>query len=605
MKRRAAQAAIVLAVSAAAVFTGETSVNAAGSTYIDVSNSSPKAGEVITVKVRASESDTLTVTYDNTLLDPQQINAAGYSKAGNKITFNGISGTITFRAIDQGAAGLKVTAADPSIAACSMFVRVSSKSQENQRQQEQQTRQAEPDLNYNGKDYTISEKFQGQTLPFGFSQTRQTINNYNYKVLTNSTLQMTLVYLKESDKLNEDGHFFIYRQDGKVEPFYQLGDANQYLVLTAAEQVSGLTSSTLTLNGTTYPTYTDASGNMYAYGQDQTGNASWFRLDPGNGSFTAVADINSALTPDSQEPAKTEETSAAKDSLSDRIRALPLAAKIAGPIVLLLLLLASLMTVLRHRKKTNAKVPDESANEESKEGDEEEKSPLEQDTIVFEPTEQEDQMVSGEAEAEPSYASEEEPAGAGADNQEEAEQDINSGETQSDTEPDRDLSDQAKPDSDSSIEEQTDAQASADKEAGDQAEESRENAESAAEQKEDHLQDAALFAKVEQGRKDRLAKVSARFGRDAAAEEEEDAAGESAAQTKELPDIGDTTNLDPGSISVAAENKGSNDGVLEAVEAAVAYARRKAEQQAREDAANREEQQENLPELQVMDLNDL
>lgn len=68
--------------------------------------------------------------------------------------------------------------------------------------------------------------------------------------------------------------------------------------------------------------------------------------------------------------------------------------------------------------------------------------------------------------------------------------------------------------------------------------------------------------------------------------------------------MGDTTNLDPGNISVAAENKGSNDGVLEAVEAAVAYARRKAEQQAKEEAAKHKEDRENPPELQVLDLND-
>ena len=101
MRGRAAQVAIALAVSATVASTGGIPVNAAGSTYIDVSNSNPKAGDLITVRVRASESDTLTLTYDNTLLDPQQINAAGYSRAGNKISFNGISGTITFRAVDQ------------------------------------------------------------------------------------------------------------------------------------------------------------------------------------------------------------------------------------------------------------------------------------------------------------------------------------------------------------------------------------------------------------------------------------------------------------------------------------------------------------------------
>ena len=88
-------------------------------------------------------------------------------------------------------------------------------------------------------------------------------------------------------------------------------------------------------------------------------------------------------------------------------------------------------------------------------------------------------------------------------------------------------------------------------------------------------------------------------------EEEDDTANEPEEQARDPLDIGDTTNLDPGSISVAAENKGSNDGVLEAVEAAVAYARRKAEQQAKEEAASRDEKEESLPELQLMDLNDL
>ena len=608
MRGRAAQVAIALAVSATVASTGGIPVNAAGSTYIDVSNSNPKAGDLITVRVRASESDTLTLTYDNTLLDPQQINAAGYSRAGNKISFNGISGTITFRAVDQGAAGLKVTAADPSLAACSMFVHVTAKkqedkSQENTRQQEAQTQRSEPDLNYNGKNYTISEKFQGQTLPFGFSQTRQTINNYNYKVLTNPTLQMTLVYLKESDKLNEDGHFFIHHQDGTVEPFYQLGDANQYLVLTATEGVSGLTSATLTLNGITYPTYTDSSGNIYAYGKDQTGNSSWFRLDPGNGSFSAVADINSAIKPAAQEEeaAKTEETAAAKDTLVDRIRALPLAAKIAGPLVLLLLLFASLLTALRHKKKGSETVPAENAatRPEGREGAKNE-SLLAQDTLVYEPAEE--GAEDPDSTEDPSGAVSEEKAASKSDDgrydasQTEIEPDNNSQRESGDasqTETAIDGGNQAETKQDINSGEAEDL-----KEAGSGPDETDQKLS-------EEASESALFARVEQERKDRLAKISARFGNDMDIEEEDDAADEPEEQARDPLDIGDTTNLDPGSISVAAENKGSNDGVLEAVEAAVAYARRKAEQQAKEEAASRDEKEESLPELQLMDLNDL
>lgn len=608
MRGRAAQVAIALAVSATVASTGGIPVNAAGSTYIDVSNSNPKAGDLITVRVRASESDTLTLTYDNTLLDPQQINAAGYSRAGNKISFNGISGTITFRAVDQGAAGLKVTAADPSLAACSMFVHVTAKkqedkSQENTRQQEAQTQQSEPDLNYNGKNYTISEKFQGQTLPFGFSQTRQTINNYNYKVLTNPTLQMTLVYLKESDKLNEDGHFFIYHQDGTVEPFYQLGDANQYLVLTATEGVSGLTSATLTLNGITYPTYTDASGNIYAYGKDQTGNSSWFRLDPGNGSFSAVADINSAIKPAAQEEEapKTEETAAAKDTLADRIRALPLAAKIAGPLVLLLLLLASLLTALRHKKKESETVPAENAATRSEGGEgAKNESVLAQDTLVYEPAEE--GAEDPDSTEDPSGAVSEEKAASKSDD---GRYDASQTEIEPDNNSQRESGDASQ--TETAIDGGNQAETKQDINSG-EAENLKEAGPGpdATDQKlSEEASESALFARVEQERKDRLAKISARFGNDMDIEEEDDAANEPEEQAKDPLDIGDTTNLDPGSISVAAENKGSNDGVLEAVEAAVAYARRKAEQQAKEEAASRDEKEESLPELQLMDLNDL
>lgn len=621
MRQRAAQVAIALVVTATAASAGEIPVNAAGSTYIYVSDSRPKAGETITVRVRATKSNTLTVTYDNTLLDPEQINASGYTKVGNKISFNGISGTITFRTIDQGTAGLKVTAADPSLAACSTLVRVSAKSQEgrqqdqqNQRQEEQRQEEQKPEtptFSYDGRTYKISDKFDAQALPFGFNLDQQKIQNQDAKVLTNPTLKMTLVFLQEADQQDASGHFFIYKQDGTVAPFYQLGSADRYLVLEAADPVSGLTATSLTRDHVTYPVYRDDWGNLYVYGQDQTGTGSWFSLNADTAAFTALSDIKTSLAAAAEEANKPEETSSGK-SLLDKIKGLPPAAKIAGPLLLLLLLLATLMTALRRRKKP-ADRPETKARENTPDRSKEDHQAgvLSQDTVVYAPT----------------------------GGQEEREKDESDpGQVES---PEDDLSSEnadasaSEEDEDFIIEEEEDQeaepQAGENPEDGGPAEEGMPEDDPSVEQ----ALDSSIYDKVEAGRKLRLARIFTRSGEakkpkrdasedlpedlsDGSTEEsssdlgedasgraaEEESAEESAEKTRGPLAMGDTTNLDPGNISVAAENKGSNDGVLEAVEAAVAYARRKAEQQAKEEAAKHKEDRENPPELQVLDLND-
>ncbi|MBQ5430181.1 MAG: hypothetical protein IIU28_00865 [Lachnospiraceae bacterium] len=131
-----------------------TVVLAAGSTSISLSSNSVSKGDTLTVTVIGSQSSTLSLKYDNTMLE--LVNGGSATASGNVLTVSASSATYKFRAIRAGNAG--IVASSDSLSGSSVYVPIADTSATESTTTEEKQEKQEKASPEESKDTGKSEK---------------------------------------------------------------------------------------------------------------------------------------------------------------------------------------------------------------------------------------------------------------------------------------------------------------------------------------------------------------------------------------------------------------------------------------------------------------
>ena len=198
-------------------------VRAEGTTTIHVSSSNVTVGDTLSVTVTATESGSISLTYNAEVLQFSDCSTT-YTTNGNVVTFDGSSATIRFSCIAQGNSSLIVSS--PTVTGSSTSIRVGGQSTTpvTDTQPTSTSDDVEGQFQIDGVGYVVSERYPDSAIPAGFEKVKVNIDGYAYRELSNGTI--TLLYLKKASDIASDGIFYMYdAATNQVSPFVMLGDA--------------------------------------------------------------------------------------------------------------------------------------------------------------------------------------------------------------------------------------------------------------------------------------------------------------------------------------------------------------------------------------------
>ncbi len=319
--------------------------HAEGNTTIHISPENPKVGDTVTVTVKGSASDTISVTYSSSVL--KITDAGGATSEANKLVFTGTQGKFTFTATAEGKGYVSVSATN--LAGSSVALKVGNGTGESTESQTQTTEQttttqtteqpaqpaetaqpeqpaetaepAEPvttqpsgngigthdpnvegDYAINGFGYVISERYTAEEVPAGFEKTQVVFHGTDvYKEPKNDS--MTLVYLKPHDNIQGSGVFYIYDEvSDTVSPLNLFGTMSNYVIALSPEDLPSLLlkENTRLIGDKEMPCYNiegmEESEFTYVYGMNQNQEKMWFMVDTVTGTVSrADTDVLSQI----------------------------------------------------------------------------------------------------------------------------------------------------------------------------------------------------------------------------------------------------------------------------------------------------------------------
>ncbi len=386
---------------------GSITTYAAGSTIIDLSTKSPKVGEKITMTVTGSESSTITVKYNSSVLNFTDCNVSGFTTEGNSVTFTGTNGAVTFTAAAAGGSDLIVSSS--TLTGSSTHVNVSDGAEAQPAQEapaeeapaqeapaeetpaepevaptEEESDAAEDEVSVIsapaagsdvvgtgviGEDYdfligdvhyVVSERFSDSEIPAGFEKVKLTIHDKTYNEVTNGTL--TLIYLKPADNTQGSGVFYIYDEGtDTVSNFILLGSRDHYIIrMTPPMAFSGLlVEATCTMEDVTFTGFQvsgAANEFYYVYGVDREGTEGWYTFDSSNNTFmrtntdafAVFEQLSQAAEEDTEDEAEEEdekEKKSIKAQITEKLEALSDGDNLRKIIAVLVLILALIIVV--------------------------------------------------------------------------------------------------------------------------------------------------------------------------------------------------------------------------------------------------------------------
>ena len=319
--------------------------HAEGNTTIHISPENPKVGDTVTVTVKGSASDTISVTYSSSVL--KITDAGGATSEANKLVFTGTQGKFTFTATAEGKGYVSVSATN--LAGSSVALKVGNGTGESTESQTQTTEQttttqtteqpaqpaetaqpeqpaetaepAEPvttqpsgngigthdpnvegDYAINGFGYVISERYTAEEVPAGFEKTQVVFHGTDvYKEPKNDS--MTLVYLKPHDNIQGSGVFYIYDEaSDTVSPLNLFGTMSNYVIALSPDDLPSLLlkENTRLIGDKEMPCYNiegmEESEFTYVYGMNQNQEKMWFMVDTVTGTVSrADTDVLSQI----------------------------------------------------------------------------------------------------------------------------------------------------------------------------------------------------------------------------------------------------------------------------------------------------------------------
>lgn len=341
-------------------------VTAAGTSALSVSTSNPMQGDTFTVTATATESGSMTVKYNSSVLSVVSCDAPGFTQSNGEVNFTGTRGTITFKADNAGGSAVSVSSTNASASSLVVTVGASNAA-------------ASEDFTINGVKYTVSEKYSQEEIPQSFTETRFNINGKNLKGLTNGS--MNLIYLKPVDNVTGLGKFYIYDDatHGVVDYFF-LGKPDYYVIPSAPSELinDALRKGQITYEQQTVDVYTlqGIDDFVYVYGTCSDGTTGWFEYDV---KLNTVQRINEAIF--NALPAN-DKLSDGK-SLIDMIKSVNVRYLVAAAIFVAIIVIAIIINVILKKRDDKANlidgdedyIPDDKkkAKEEKKKAKEERK----------------------------------------------------------------------------------------------------------------------------------------------------------------------------------------------------------------------------------------
>lgn len=283
-----------------------------GSTSIAVSSSSVDVGDTITATIQSTASDTVTVSYNGSILTLTNCSASGYTTSGSTVTFTGQNVKLTFTAASSGTSYLSAKPNTLEGSSTNVTVAAAATEEEETTTSTTTTSTTSVDFTVDGTDYVVSERFSSDEIPAGFENTDITIHDSEYTELSNGTL--TLVYLKPASDTSGTGTFFLYdAENDAVTALSLLGTMDHYVILQSASSLPTtlLTESTLTVEDNTYSAYVladyEEDGFYFVYGVNENGTEGWFQYDTEDGSIQRLnTDLVSLVSTDGEDSSSTD-----------------------------------------------------------------------------------------------------------------------------------------------------------------------------------------------------------------------------------------------------------------------------------------------------------
>ena len=326
-------------------------VFAEGTTMIDLSNKNPSVGDTVTMTVTGSESSTITIKYNSSVLSFSNCNVSGYSTDGNTVTFTATSGSVTFSAVASGSSNLIVSSDTLTGSSTTLSVAGESETttEETTTEESSDTEEADTtsedsssdetstesndttedtsttsettsyDLMYGDTAYVISKRFTDSEIPAGFSESTVTVNGSEYRCVTNDVL--TLLYLKLASEPAGSGSFFIYNPEtSEVSELVLIGSLEDYVILQTPDSLpSDLLQETAyvgdELSFTGYQFEGISNDFYYVYGIDEETALGWYMYDSANHTISrANTDIFTLMTSSDQDTEDTQGDSSTENT---------------------------------------------------------------------------------------------------------------------------------------------------------------------------------------------------------------------------------------------------------------------------------------------------
>ena len=258
-------------------------VQAEGTTSIAVSKSAMELGDKVMVTVQGSESATMNIKYNASVLTLADCNAQGYTTSGNVVTLTATTAKLTFTAAGEGKSSIIVSSDTLSGSSTAVNVAVAATEDTSDTTNTTNNSDATGSFTIDAESYVVSDRYSSGEIPAGLSKTDVVIEDSTYTELSNGT--MTLVYLKPASNTSGSGTFYIYNEaDNSVTPMVLIGTQEQYVItMTPSEMfLDTLAEATCVVNDVEVKMY-QISGEdnefYYVYGMDEGANEGWFQYD--------------------------------------------------------------------------------------------------------------------------------------------------------------------------------------------------------------------------------------------------------------------------------------------------------------------------------------
>lgn len=204
----------------------------------------------------------------------------------------------------------------------------------------------------NGKSYTLTDDFEDQDIPSGYSRTKVSLDGKDHQMVVNAKDSIYLGYLKNSDG---KGAFFLYDKENATFSSYEevsISDTTSIILLDDESKVnlpSQYKKAKLTLNGEEFPVWQDTKNEDYyiMYAMNSDGETSYYQYDSAENTYQKFTGNTSETAADTKKATASGVTAKLQNIVENHFPMTVLIVGLAAIVVLLLLIILAIK--LHHR----------------------------------------------------------------------------------------------------------------------------------------------------------------------------------------------------------------------------------------------------------------